>query len=496
MRSGWVLLGLGVGLVWAERALAGAYGDQNAFDRIEAARPVAAAIEIDGEDEDWAGIPAFSDPAGDAQGESARDIRSVSIAPTEDALLVRIATEAAPVADDLVYWLDIEYRGLTAVDLQIGLYPGFADILWTYPQGGTPFFQNWNDSELAIGDVVEARIPYAVLAPALPAEMAADLSGPSARPWLRVFAFSVHPTAFERLDQVAVASYRLKPTPYPLDPARPGPGGAAAEMTMPLDDLWYVFQGAFTLGSHAGAWAYDLLQIDAEFLDDNPHPGTSNSDYYAFGKPVRAPVSGPVRFARGTEPDQPPREFPPPGSFSNLVQIDASPERSVSLYHLRQGSVPVSAGQSATAGQVVGEVGNSAGYTPHLHLQAEAPAGGVDTQPIAVREVEVQLNLGDADPWERRLASWEIHEGFLVRPARALCGDLTLDRALDGADVALYRAALAGSTSLSTDAAARCSVIASAGPCTLVDAVVVRRQSAQPPLAPAIAQVCSAAVDP
>ena len=417
---------------------------------------------------------------------------------------MRITTAADPVDDDLVYWIEIDYRGYLALDLQIGLYPGSDDILWTYPEDADPAFQYWSDSELAfgsdselaIGGVVEARIPYSALAPALPEAMASALSGAGARGWVRVWAFSSHPTTFERLDQAIVASYRLVPTPFPLDPPRPDPAGPAVEMAMPLDGLWWIGQGPFTRGSHAGGWAWDLSRVDAELLESDPDPGTENTQYFAFGAPVRAPLAGPVRFARGTEPDQPPRQLPPPGSLSNLVQIDAPGNRSVSLFHLRQGSVPVNAGGNVVQGQIVGEVGNSvAGYSwPHLHLQAEAPAGGVDLQPIALREVEVQLNPGDADPWERRLVSWEPREGMLVRPARALCGDLSLDRALDAADAALYRTVLAGSALLSPTASARCSVIGSAGACALPDWVVVQRQLAAPPQAPAIGQACSAAV--
>ncbi len=81
-----------------------------------------------------------------------------------------------------------------------------------------------------------------------------------------------------------------------------------------------------------------------------------------------------------------------------------------------------------------------------------------------------------------------------MRPARALCGDLNLDRSLDAVDAALYRAVLVGSASLSAAGSARCSVIGSERPCSLADSVVVRRRLSDPPGAPAIAQVCSAAL--
>jgi peptidase M23-like protein len=48
----------------------------------------------------------------------------------------------------------------------------------------------------------------------------------------------------------------------------------------------------------------------------------------------------------------------------------------VLLAHLRRGSTRVRAGDPVTAGQVVGEVGNSGNsVAPHLHLQLSAPRG-------------------------------------------------------------------------------------------------------------------------
>jgi len=104
-------------------------GDGPVFARIEALRPVAAAIAIDGDGSDWGAIPTFSDPVGDAGGDSSRDITSFAIAPLADALLVEITTASAPSTGDLAFWLDIDYMGQEPLDLEIGLYLGFPDIL-------------------------------------------------------------------------------------------------------------------------------------------------------------------------------------------------------------------------------------------------------------------------------------------------------------------------------------------------------------------------------
>lgn len=82
---------------------------------------------------------------------------------------------------------------------------------------------------------------------------------------------------------------------------------------------------------------------------------------------------------------------------------------------------------------------------------------------------------------------------FAVAP-NASCGDVSLDNALDAADVALYRAQLADpAAALSAAGEARCGVIDAALPCDLRQLVVLRREVEGSALAPGIANVCLAA---
>ena len=141
----------------------------------------------------------------------------------------------------------MDFVGQEWTDLEIGLYAGFDDILWTYPEGGAAAFQYWNDSTTAVGNVVETRIPYAQLAAALPPAMAAALSGPGARSFVRVTPFTrdySQPGAPLVDTGAAVASFRLVPTPYALDTALPTGAESAVAIPPPLDGLWYVGQGA------------------------------------------------------------------------------------------------------------------------------------------------------------------------------------------------------------------------------------------------------------
>jgi cysteine-rich repeat protein len=85
---------------------------------------------------------------------------------------------------------------------------------------------------------------------------------------------------------------------------------------------------------------------------------------------------------------------------------------------------------------------------------------------------------------------------LLVRDIPGPCGDLDQSGLVNAADLALYREQQANPEGavLATGASQRCSVIGSAGPCDLTDIVVIRRTVEHPPLAPAVAQVCSAEV--
>jgi hypothetical protein len=479
-------------LALAAPALANAgppYGDAPIFARIEAARAIAEDVTIDGADGDWNGIPSFADPSADAGGDASRDITSVSIAPLDDALLVRITTAGAPSTSDLAFWLYVDFMAHERLDLEIGLYDGWPDILWTYPEGEAPTFQAVDVSELEIGGVVEARIPYATLAANLPPAMAAALTGPGARSWLRVFAFTRNGGVVDR--GPAVGSFRLIATPYTLDPVLPEGGDTPFALPLPLAAQQYVGQGAFGLTSHATTWAYDLNQVTPELDPDQPSPSPNLGDYLSFGEPLTSPLAGTVVSREATQPDQPPRtfnSFPPP----NFVYLDVGSNVGLLFSHLRQSTVPVNPFDVVAAGALLGEVGHSGSNTwPHLHLEArQRPADApTPTLPLGFSEVEVGLNPGAADPWQRRIAVWPIREGFVIERAGAFCGDLDEDEVLAAADVAQLRGHLAGAP-LGAPALARCTVIAPVRPCDVLDAVVLRRALAPGPLAPGVAQVC------
>jgi hypothetical protein len=393
--------------------------DSATFAQIDVVRALAAGVVIDGQDADWSGIPALPDPAGDAAGDASRDITSVSIAPTDQALLVRIATAGTPSSGDLAFWLDVDFMGQQPLDFQLGLYLGFPDILWVYEEGQPATFQNWDGSVTAVGQVVEVRIPYALLDAVLPPAMQGRLTGASARSFVRVMPFSIDIGSGARIDDgAAVASYRLVTTPYALDPPLPSGSEDPVAVRLPLSGSWYVGQGAFGLGSHAGTWGYDLHLVDNALHPDDPHPGPQNADYPSFGQLVLAPSAGSVFSLENAQPDLPPRSFGSVPSPPNFVFLEIPGNVGLLFSHLEQGSIPVAPAQAVGAGELLGHVGHSGSTSwPHLHFGAEDIANGFATLPLAIEDAEVRLNPVSDDPWLRRVPLWGIREGFLVANA-------------------------------------------------------------------------------
>ena len=144
------------------------------------------------------------------------------------------------------------------------------------------------NAQVAVRRVVEMRIPYKDIEAALekagggPISAKGDspvlaetktgtvpapvfsVSGPKARPWVRVFC-----TAWDRQKKRIVdegptaASFRLVATPYPLDAALPERPRPPLPIGVPVQGQWFLWQGPFGSYSHRGDWAYDLVILDA-----------------------------------------------------------------------------------------------------------------------------------------------------------------------------------------------------------------------------------------
>ena len=392
-------------------------GESKIFEEIDRVRALASKIKIDGKRADWKDIPAINAPRGDAKGDGSRDIVRVSVAPREKDWTVMIATASKPSRDEGAFWFDIDFKGFESFDVQVGLVRYGGCIINIYDNGSFVRSERRQGIQWAVGDVVEARIPFEVVADLFPPESAEMLIGDKVRSWVRIVPFSLIGGKKGRTDEgIAVASYRLIETPFALDPPRERSEKAERAVDLPMKGKWYLGQGPFGNWSHQDTYAYDLFRMDATHHSSKPADSPRLEDYLDWGAEVFAPIGGRVLRADSSNADHPPtRGAPVSGGDVNHVYLDLGRNQALWFGHFRQGSVSVVEGNRVKAGTKLGEVGNSgASSWPHLHLALFKMPEGRKTIPLALSNVRVSLNLIDDDPWTREIKRWEPVEGFFV----------------------------------------------------------------------------------
>ena len=101
------------------------------------------------------------------------------------------------------------------------------------------------------------------------------------------------------------------------------------------------------------------------------------SSYAIFGASVFSPCAGTVVQVVDGLPNLIPPERDRDNARGNHVALACGGVR-VELAHLKKGSATVQIGDRVTAGERLGEVGNSGNTSePHLHIHAVDPATGV-----------------------------------------------------------------------------------------------------------------------
>jgi len=165
------------------------------------------------------------------------------------------------------------------------------------------------------------------------------------------------------------------PVAYPASLEGSSP---AATVRLPADAPLLVAWGGDSLATnyHAAVpdqrWAYDLV-IAPYFAGSE-----RLEDYGCYGAKVVAPATGVIAIAHDGEADQRPGDLQiTEQPLGNHVVIELPTGTYLLLAHMKQGSVTVSAGESVTEGQIIGQCGNS-GHTsePHIHIhhQRQSPA--------------------------------------------------------------------------------------------------------------------------
>jgi len=161
----------------------------------------------------------------------------------------------------------------------------------------------------------------------------------------------------------------------------PCPAAGSIAMNFPLEQTWYVFQGGPTVVTNlhhlvrTQRYAVDLVRVGSDGLSYRGSPKTLTS-FYAWSRPVYAPVAGTVVSAARDYPDSPPGQRDKRDIRGNHVVIETADGTEVLLAHLQQGSVVVEGGTRLRQGQFLGRVGNSGNTSePHLHLGAVRKQG-------------------------------------------------------------------------------------------------------------------------
>ena len=173
------------------------------------------------------------------------------------------------------------------------------------------------------------------------------------------------------------------------------------------------FNGELT---HRGPWRH-ALDFEAPGAAGSWAAGSGDLREFAiFESPVYCPVTGTVVAVENQIPDNPVGHNNPEANWGNHVILRADAGFHVMLAHFLQGSVAVTVGQRAPAGEYLGNCGNSGrSPVPHLHLQAQAgPLPGAVTLPFVLKHF---IEYDAAKSREFYRLSGVPKSGTVLRPA-------------------------------------------------------------------------------
>lgn len=189
-----------------------------------------------------------------------------------------------------------------------------------------------------------------------------------------------------------------------------------APLRLPFTGEWMVFWGGRTVAqNYHAAYATQRFALDLIPAADSAvyarvlrGEATRLSDFACYGYPVLAPAAGVVITAVDSVADHEPGRLPPHEGWGNHVVIDHGTGEYSLFEHLKQGSVPVAAGERVAAGDVVGACGNSGRVThPALHYDLlTRPTEGRGTFSLPAQFVDYVADgqlvaRGEPHRWQR-----------------------------------------------------------------------------------------------
>ena len=225
------------------------------------------------------------------------------------------------------------------------------------------------------------------------------------------------------------------PLAYRVYPSSRDDHPSAVQFRLPLDGPITVAWGGVTRSEnyHVIApdqrWAYDLLVTK----NGKSHAGSGQrlTDYYAYGLPILAPAAGIVRAASDGDPDMPPGQLgggtDPCG---NQVVLEVARAEFLFICHIQSGSVQVRVGQSVSAGEAIGRVGNSGNTSePHVHLHLQTTSEPVFGEAIPMYFHDYRVDDCVVD---RGMPRGGVGEGVVVEHASARTNPIDCVRPYEG----------------------------------------------------------------
>lgn len=148
------------------------------------------------------------------------------------------------------------------------------------------------------------------------------------------------------------------------------------DLRLPSRGEWYVFWGGRSISQnyHPRAkdqrFAYDFVIMK----DGSTHRGDrkKNENLYCSGEPILASGPGTVHAVENAVEDNLPGVMNARQPMGNYVILDHGNGEFSFLAHFRQGTVQVKQGDRVTAGDLLGQCGNSGNSSePHLHYRLQ-----------------------------------------------------------------------------------------------------------------------------
>ncbi|NOQ30080.1 MAG: peptidoglycan DD-metalloendopeptidase family protein [Helicobacteraceae bacterium] len=149
-------------------------------------------------------------------------------------------------------------------------------------------------------------------------------------------------------------------------------GEIPIKIELPFSGEWSVYQAFNDKWTHKGEYkfAYDFVKREGGKTFQNE--GVHLNDYYSFGEPILAPVSGYIVETKDDLIDNCIGDVDRVNNWGNYIIIRSDEGFFVEISHLLQYSISVKTGDYITLNTIIAMCGNS-GYSPepHIHIQVQ-----------------------------------------------------------------------------------------------------------------------------